>query len=219
MNSTQSWQVDLWITLRQVYIGINFIDFDLIVYACRRLNLRLLSTGGIAPTEWTVDGDFNIGMSNQSDTTQQPPLEKRATFLVHRINAQLQQICNPVIAPYNLDLYSSRILVAVQQFGTVKVGKLVHLMALPQSTISHQLKRLEKVGYVHRTRSEVDNRSVEITLTPDGERVALVCNRLSDVVYGPVMEKMSQQESEKLIELLEKMFVSLPPVGEVSLEN
>jgi DNA-binding MarR family transcriptional regulator len=142
-----------------------------------------------------------------------PKLEDRATFLIHRVNAKLAQCCNPVFAEHDLDLYSSRILVALSQHGTLTVGALVELMALPQSTISHQLKRLEKIGYVRRTRSKADNRSVEVTLSPTGERIAETCNNLSRIIYMAATETFSDEEIETFRSLLERMFENLPAVA------
>lgn len=144
------------------------------------------------------------------------PLEDRVSFLTHRINARLQQICNPVIAPFRLDLYSSRIIVALAEKGPMKVGELVDLMALPQSTMSHQLKRLEKDGYVLRTRSQTDNRTVVITLTDKGDRVAETCNRLSDAVLKSIGDQLSADELEQLSRMLQRVFASLPKEGEIT---
>jgi DNA-binding MarR family transcriptional regulator len=137
-------------------------------------------------------------------------LEDRVSFLTHRINAKLQQLCNPVIAPYDLDLYSSRIIVALAEKEAMKVGELVDLMALPQSTMSHQLKRLESDGYVLRTRSSTDNRTVVITLTEKGREVAETCNRLSDIILSYVSEELDENEIVLLSNLLQRVFASLP---------
>lgn len=144
-------------------------------------------------------------------------LEDRVSFLTHRINAQLQQVCNPLIADHKLDLYSSRIIVAIAEKGPMKVGELVDLMALPQSTMSHQLKRLERDDYVTRTRSDADNRTVVITLTQKGTNVAEICNRLSDVIMANVSKKLSNEEIELLSSLLQRVFSCLPKVGDVNL--
>lgn len=144
-----------------------------------------------------------------------PPLEERATFLIHRFNAKLSQACQPVFAAYELDLYSSRILVALTQYGMLSVGALVELMALPQSTISHQLKRLDKIGYIQRTRSRTDNRSVEVRLTPLGQRVAETCNQLSREIYFAAVETFSDDEIATLSSLLKRMYVNLPALSEL----
>jgi MarR family transcriptional regulator, organic hydroperoxide resistance regulator len=144
-----------------------------------------------------------------------PPLEERATFLIHRFNAKLSQACQPVFAALDLDLYSSRILVALTQHEMLSVGALVELMALPQSTISHQLKRLDKIGYIQRTRSLEDNRSVEVRLTPLGHKVAETCNQLSREIYMAAVETFSDAEIETLSSLLKRMYVNLPTLSEL----
>lgn len=150
---------------------------------------------------------------SEPETHVLPDLERRATFLIHRFNAKLAQACNPVFAAHDLDLYSSRILVALSQYELLSVGALVELMALPQSTISHQLKRLDRIGYIRRTRSKEDNRSVEVTLTERGRAIAETCNQLSREIYFASVETFSEAEIEVLCDLLERMYVNLPAVA------
>ncbi len=150
-------------------------------------------------------------------TMTRRPLEERVSFLTHRINARLQQISAPILAPLHLDLYSSRIIVALAERGPMKVGQLVDLMALPQSTMSHQLKRMEKDGYVRRTRSDLDNRTVVITLSEKGKEVSETCNRWSDQVLAAVSEELSDEEIELVSRLLQRVFKSLPKAGQIQL--
>ena len=159
-------------------------------------------------------------MSNEKSrrsTRPRSPLEDRVSFLTHRINARLQQLSSPILAPLKLDLYSSRIIFALAERGPMKVGQLVDLMALPQSTMSHQLKRMEKDGYVRRTRSDLDNRTVVITLSAKGEAVSETCNRWSDQVMNSISEDFSDSELELLSILLQRVFKSLPQEGDIQL--
>jgi len=138
-----------------------------------------------------------------------PLLENRVTFLTHRINARLQQVSHPVISPFGLDLYSSRILFALDQNGPMKVGQLVELMALPQSTISHQLKRMEKNGLLRRTRSDQDNRSVEVSATEQGIQATRVCTALSDAIAEGLSAAFEPHEMQTLIDGLNRVFETL----------
>lgn len=138
------------------------------------------------------------------------PLEERATFLVHRINAKLALACNPAFGRLDLDLYSSRILVALHERKQLRVGELVDLMVLPQSTISHQVKRMERKGYLKRTRSETDNRTVVVTLTELGEETAVRCNQMSENVYDAVMKDFSASELERFKLYLRRLYDSIP---------
>ena len=99
----------------------------------------------------------------------------------------------------------------------MRVGQLVALMALPQSTISHQLKRMEKDGLVRRTRSETDNRTVYITVAENGAKATQVCTRLSNLVQERISEEFSAEELAALTDGLKRVFEVLKEVP--SLEN
>lgn len=138
-----------------------------------------------------------------------PPLSKRVTFLIHRINARLAQAANPVFRRHDLDLYSSRILVALLEQSAMTVGDLVELMVLPQSTISHQLRRLEAAGLIRRRRRASDNRSVSVTLTPLGKAVSKECNDLSRDIYAVMVGTLSARQLSGLRTLLRQIFINL----------
>lgn len=152
---------------------------------------------------------------------QLPPLQDRVTFLTHRINARLQQVSHPVISQFGLDLYSSRVLFALSQNGSMKVGKLAELMASPQSTISHQLKRMEKNGLVVRERSKEDNRTVFVSTTEHGAKATEVCKRLSNIIHERISESFEDEALEQLTKALKTVFDLLedvPALGSLASE-
>ena len=120
-------------------------------------------------------------MSEPSSTTlrDQGPVEARYGFLIHRINAHLVRLCNPMFRRWQVDIDLARMLAVLDQNGTMAAGDIVRVMAMPQSTISHQLKRLEEIGYVTRTPDEKDSRVIRVSLTEAGETVAQDSNALS----------------------------------------
>lgn len=142
-----------------------------------------------------------------------PPVYERLSFRVHQVNAQLARICNPLFRQYGVDLISSRILVLILELGSVRVGDLVDHMVLPQSTISHQIQRLEKLGYVLRDRRGEDQRIVTVTLTPTGRLVADACEKLSLSVYAMMVEGMDESILELMGKELEKMLARLASSG------
>jgi DNA-binding MarR family transcriptional regulator len=92
--------------------------------------------------------------------------------LVHRINAHLLRQMNPRLKVWGVDLTESRLLVALLELGPLTAGDLVRVMALPQSTVSHQVKRLEKRGYVRRDQNAKDSRVIIAHLTERGREIA-----------------------------------------------
>ena len=138
-----------------------------------------------------------------------PPLDERISFLIHRISARVVLICNPYFRGYGIDLHNSRMLVILLEDEQVRVGDLVTRMVLPQSTISHQLRQLEKRGLVKRKRAEDDSRSVTVSLTKKGRELAGMCNTLSTDVYQSMVEGMSNAELDQLRTQLRDIFDKL----------
>jgi DNA-binding MarR family transcriptional regulator len=138
-----------------------------------------------------------------------PPVEERVSFLIHKVNARLAQIVNREFRAADLDLFSSRILVFLLEREEMRVGELVESMVLPQSTISHQLQRLEKKKLIRRRRTKEDNRSVSVVLTPFGKEVALRCNHLSLNVYNALTAQFTEAELSSLRAQLRRMFEAL----------
>lgn len=143
-----------------------------------------------------------------------PPTHQRVTFQVHRVNAKIAQVANPLFRIHHLDLVSSRILALLLEQSDMRVGELVERMVLPQSTISHQLQRLDKRKLLRRRRAKDDNRSVTVSLTPHGREVALECNQLSLNVYRHMTGGLSEAELAQLANLLGRMFATLETFGE-----
>lgn len=148
-----------------------------------------------------------------------PPLEERISFLVHRINAQLQRICNPRFDELGLDLVTSRMLVAILERGPMSLGEIVRTMALPQSTISHQVKRLEALGYLSRSTDPQDSRIIMSALTERGRAVARDANALSRSVTDALLEAIGPEEIEGVRAALKRMDMALaamaPAAGSV----
>jgi hypothetical protein len=88
----------------------------------------------------------------------------------------------------------------------MRVGELVDAMALPQSTMSHQLKRLQTRRLIRRRRSRRDNRSVAVMLTPAGEEIARACEHYSVAVQRRVIESFSTEQIDQLTKLLNSLF-------------
>ncbi len=137
------------------------------------------------------------------------PFDARLTFLVYRVTAKLTLVANRLFRQYGLDIYSSRILLLLLDADDRAVGELVEAMALPQSTVSHQLLRLEKQGFVARRRAEGDSRVVRVTLTDDGRRAAKAVGQFSTRINRAMMESIDPVERLVLPQALRKLVGAL----------
>jgi DNA-binding MarR family transcriptional regulator len=140
-----------------------------------------------------------------------PPLRERISFLVHRINAHLLRSTNPLLKVWKIDLTESRMMVAILENGPMAAGEIVALMALPQSTISHQLKRLERLGYITRVPGERDSRMIIASLTDLGRQVATEGNAHSRLITDQLLAAIGVQESEQIRAALQRVDAALAP--------
>lgn len=148
---------------------------------------------------------------DETTDTGTPPLRDRISFLAHRINAHLLRITNPKLKVWGIDLTESRLLVSLLENGPLAAGDIVRIMALPQSTISHQLKRLEKRGYVRRTPGIHDSRVITAELTDSGRKVAVEGNMLSKEVTDRLVNAIGREELEQLRAAMKRIDDALAP--------
>lgn len=121
----------------------------------------------------------------------------------------LARVANPVYSTLGIELVSWRLLIFLLERGEMRVGELVELSHTAQSTVSQQLKALDRLKLIKRARSAEDNRSVTVALTAKGRLAAKQCNKVSEGVYQRMLERLGPQDVDKLNELLEKAYETL----------
>ena len=152
-------------------------------------------------------------MESPDDADLMPPLVDRVSFLVHRINAHLLRVTNPLLRKWRIDLIESRLLAVLFERGPLSAGEIVAVMALPQSTVSHQTKRLEKIGYVSRGQGTKDSRMVIIALTELGREIASEGSDISRTVTDQIREAIGDSELELVRASLKRVDAKLAPQG------
>lgn len=80
----------------------------------------------------------------------------------------------------------------------MKVSHLADALFIHMSTASNLLDKLEKKGYLHRSRSPADSRVVFLHLTPQGEEVV---RKLPGPLQGKLRNALQQMPAAKLDEL------------------
>ena len=150
---------------------------------------------------------------------QIPPLSGRLSFRIHQLSAQLARIVNPMFREFGIDSVSSQILLLVQEREALGISELLDILHLPQSTISHQLQRLEKRGYLTRERIDKDQRNVTIRLTDAGHHVANECEAASAEVYEAMMDKLPNGTIEEICADLDAIRDRLANLHAHKLEN
>ena len=100
---------------------------------------------------------------------------ERITALLHRIVARTSANANEEFRPYGFNVQGARVLIALLDAGSTRVGHLSYALAIDLSTLSHLLRRFSHAGLVVRSRIDADNRAVSVVLTAEGRKIARKC--------------------------------------------
>jgi DNA-binding MarR family transcriptional regulator len=92
----------------------------------------------------------------------------------------------PLLDPLDLTHPQYLVMLALWQHEPLTLRRLAELLSLEPATLSPLLKRLEAVGYLKRTRDPQDERSLNLTLTPEGKRL----RRRALAIPPAIMDKL-----------------------------
>lgn len=85
-------------------------------------------------------------------------------------------------------------------------GDLSKKMSVSTARVAAMLKSLEKKGYILRTQSKTDARSVVITLTPPGLTALQQREREVHAFIEKMLKKLTPEEAQAFIRIAEKLF-------------
>jgi DNA-binding MarR family transcriptional regulator len=95
-------------------------------------------------------------------------LEEQVCFALAVASRSVVASYRSVLEPLGLTHPQYLAMLALWQHGPLSVKTLGELLHLEPATVSPLVKRLEQTGYVTRTRSSTDERSIDVTLTAEG---------------------------------------------------
>ncbi|UVI34592.1 MarR family winged helix-turn-helix transcriptional regulator [Brevibacterium spongiae] len=91
-----------------------------------------------------------------------------------------------VLEPIHLTHPQYLVMLALWQHEKLTMREIAGLLRLEPATVSPLIKRLEALDYVTKTRSDHDERIVEVTLTPTG----LNLRKTAEAIPGTMMDKL-----------------------------
>ncbi len=107
----------------------------------------------------------------------------------------------------NLTYTQYVVMMVLWEHGTMTEGELGRRIHLDSGTLAPLLKRLEKTGYILRSRPENNERKLFVTLTEQGERLKEKATSVPYAMTGCL--DLSQTELEQLKGLLDKALLKM----------
>ena len=103
-----------------------------------------------------------------TDTADPLALEEQVCFALSVAARGVVAVYRPLLEPMGLTHPQYLVMLALWQRAPLSVRDLSRLLQLDPGTLSPLLKRLESTGYLRRERDPADERSLAVTLTPQG---------------------------------------------------
>lgn len=134
-------------------------------------------------------------------------LEDLRSFHLYAGSKETIRLYKPFLDPLDLTYTQYITLMVLWEKKKISVKALGESLYLDSGTMTPVLKKLEAKGYITRTRSVKDERSVEIELTERGKQLE------AETAYIPQEVKraipLTEEENEQLSRLLQKILVGL----------
>ena len=143
--------------------------------------------------------------------TKQPyeciQLENQLCFPLYACAKEVVRQYRKPLDPLNLTYTQYIVMMALWEYGTMtesELGKIVHL---DSGTLAPLLKRLEKLGFIKRSRADNNERKLNITLTDKGETLKEQALSVPCQMEGCI--PLSEQELSVLKKLLDKALIKM----------
>lgn len=166
-----------------------------------------------------VDGDFIDGVV-QEWGRELPELDTRGLMVGGRVlvlSKHMEKRVDRYLARFGVQIWGFDVLASLRRSGapyTQTPKQLMHTCFLTSGAVTNRVNRLEAAGLVTRANDTTDRRSVNVTLTSEGQ--ALVEEALVDRVehMKDVFSALTPKEGETLAALLRKLMVRFEQLEE-----
>ena len=99
-------------------------------------------------------------------------LDQQLCFTLYATSLAMTKVYRPLLAPLGLTYPQYIVMLALWEHGELSAGALGAKVALDSGTLVPLVRKLTALGFVERNRSPIDDRSVLISLTPEGRKLS-----------------------------------------------
>ncbi|WP_461213279.1 MarR family winged helix-turn-helix transcriptional regulator [Lacticaseibacillus sp. GG6-2] len=144
-------------------------------------------------------------------------LDEQLCFSIYKAQKQFNHFYSQALAQYKLTYPQYITLLSLYEHGTMSVKEVGQTLSLDSGTLTPLMKRLEKDGWITRSRSTVDERRVDVSLTDKAEA-------LREDIYqhvGSCINKvdMSVDEYRKIKDGVDNVDAKLSEVADAELRG
>jgi len=125
--------------------------------------------------------------------------------LIHQSDTELTLRFNRLARSLGVNAQAWRVLAALVDRNEQRVGELAECTTIELSTLSHLLTRMSSSGLIRRRRTGEDQRSVIVSVTSEGRRVAQELEPLAAHHEEIALEGFAEDEARALKAMLRRV--------------
>lgn len=120
-----------------------------------------------------------------------------------KINEAMNTLLSKMGAPYGLSAMQVRILLEIEPEGAMTVGAIASEVMVAGANVSTMCKKLEQLGFIKRSRDELDERIVRIGLTELGMKAVRDIDQNFDEKILKALGKAPNEKYESVVLAIE----------------
>ncbi len=134
-------------------------------------------------------------------------LENQLCFPLYAAAKEVVRSYTPFLTPLGLTYTQYIVLLTLWDTHTLSVKELGDKLFLDSGTLTPVLKRLEKLGYLHRERSKEDERILVVSLTIEGKKLKERALEIPEKVFECI--KLKENDAKDLYRILYTLLENL----------
>ena len=134
-----------------------------------------------------------------------PPLDEFLPYLMNRVAGRLNQELAARLRPRRLTFQHWRVLLVLAGRDGRNMTELADGTAIPQSTLSRLIDRMQRAGLVTRRGATGDSRVVEVALTPAGRDAFAAILPVAQGVYRDAVRGIDDNGIRQFMAVLRTM--------------
>ena len=142
------------------------------------------------------------------DTDAALCLENQLCFPLYACAKEVVRQYRKPLDPLNLTYTQYIVMMVLWQYGGMTEGELGKKVHLDSGTLAPLLKRLEKLGYIKRTRPEENERKLFLSLTKEGMALKNKAKKVPQSMSGCI--PLPAEDLLQLKQLLDKALAVMP---------
>ena len=136
-----------------------------------------------------------------------PRLEDQLCFPLYACAKEVVRQYREPLEALNLTYTQYLVMMVLWEHGGMTEGELGRKIHLNSGTLAPLLKRLDKAGYIHRTRPDNNERKLFLSLTEEGEKLQEKAKRVPQQMQGCI--PLSEKELCVLRDLLKRALAGM----------